>query len=230
MDESSPTPATPATVVRPVPLKWRHRAAAAAIYGCGKTLMATWQQEFTDRTGILQQSDGPPVIFAVWHNRLASCMVAWHGYVRRQRPTSRLAALISASKDGGLLANALDRFGVHPIRGSSSRRGRQALLECATSIERGYCIAVTPDGPRGPKYSMQPGVIALAQVTGAPIIPVTVQIRRRISLGSWDAFQIPLPFAAMHITFCEPIHVGRDSGETDRAEIASRLATVLGRD
>ena len=192
--------------------------------------MATWQQEFTDRTGILQQSDGPPVIFAVWHNRLASCMVAWHGYVRRQRPTSRLAALISASKDGGLLANALDRFGVHPIRGSSSRRGRQALLECATSIERGYCIAVTPDGPRGPKYSMQPGVIALAQVTGAPIIPVTVQIRRRISLGSWDAFQIPLPFAAMHITFCEPIHVGRDSGETDRAEIASRLATVLGRD
>ena len=192
--------------------------------------MATWQQEFTDRTGILQQSDGPPVIFAVWHNRLASCMVAWHGYVRRQRPTGRLAALISASKDGGLLANALDRFGVHPIRGSSSRRGRQALLECATSIERGYCIAVTPDGPRGPKYSMQPGVIALAQVTGAPIIPVTVQIRRRISLGSWDAFQIPLPFAAMHITFCEPIHVGRDSGETDRAEIASRLATVLGRD
>lgn len=192
--------------------------------------MATWQQEFTDRTGILQQSDGPPVIFAVWHNRLASCMVAWHGYVRRQRPAGRLAALISASKDGGLLANALDRFGVHPIRGSSSRRGRQALLECATSIERGYCIAVTPDGPRGPKYSMQPGVIALAQVTGAPIIPVTVQIRRRISLGSWDAFQIPLPFAAMHITFCEPIHVGRDSGETDRAEIASRLATVLGRD
>ena len=133
-------------------------------------------------------------------------------------------------KDGGLLANVLDRFGVHPIRGSSSRRGRQALLECATAIERGFCLAVTPDGPRGPKYQMQPGVIALAQVTGAPIIPVTVQIRRRITMKSWDSFQIPLPFASMHITFCEPIRVGRDADENERTQNASRLAVILGGD
>lgn len=230
MAESSPLPDASTTLVRPVPLKWRHRVAAAAIYGSGKGLMATWRQEFTDHSGVLAQPNGGPVIFAVWHNRLASCMVAWHGYVRRQRPDGRLAALISASKDGGLLANVLDRFDVHPIRGSSSRRGRQALLECATAIERGFCLAVTPDGPRGPKYQMQPGVIALAQVTGAPIIPVTVRIGRRITMKSWDSFQIPLPFASMHITFCEPIRVGCDADENERAQTASRLATVLGRD
>ncbi len=224
MAEASPA------IVRPVPLKRHQRLAAAAIYGCANTFTATWLKGFTDRSGLLTGADARPVIFAVWHNRLAGCMVAWRGYVRRQRPDARLAALISASKDGGVLAAVLKRFDVDPIRGSSSRRGRQALLECTSALERGLNIAITPDGPRGPKYQAQPGVIALAQLTGAPIIPVTIRIRRHIRMKSWDAFQVPLPFSSVHVTFLEPMHIPRDADEAARAGAAKFLTAVLGLD
>lgn len=228
-EASSPSAPSPA-VVRPAPLKWHQRFAAFAIFGCAKILTATWSKDYRDDSGILTRPDSGPVIFAIWHNRLAACMVAWHGYVRRHRPGGRLAALISASKDGGLLADVLNRFAVQPIRGSSSRRGRQALLESTSAIENGLCVAITPDGPRGPKYQIQPGVAALAQLTGAPIVPVTVRIKRRVSLKSWDAFQIPLPFARIEITFGAPIRVARDADEPARAEATARLKTALGGD
>lgn len=230
MAEVSSPPSHSPVIVRPVPLKWHQRFAAVAIYGCAKALTATWQQGFKDESGVITRPDTGPVIFAIWHNRLAACMVAWHGYVRGQRPTGQLAALISASKDGGLLANVLNRFGVQPIRGSSSRRGRQALLESTSAIENGFCVAITPDGPRGPKYQVQPGVAALAQLTGAPIVPVIVRIKRRVRLKSWDAFQIPLPFARIEITFGEAIHIPRDADEAQRAEASARLKSALGDD
>jgi lysophospholipid acyltransferase (LPLAT)-like uncharacterized protein len=87
--------------------------------------------------------------------------------VHRRYPR-KLAALISASKDGAFLAAVLGRFGVEPIRGSSSRRGPQALLELTTHAKRGYDLAVTPDGPRGPRYVVKLGAIALAQPADHP--------------------------------------------------------------
>ena len=84
-----------------------------------------------------------------------------------------MAAMVSASKDGGFLASILECFGVQPVRGSSSRRGPQALLELTGWAERGYDLAITPDGPRGPRYVVQEGIIALAQVTGLPIVPAS---------------------------------------------------------
>ena len=82
--------------------------------------------------------------------------------------------MVSASRDGGILAGILEQFGVKPVRGSSSRRGPQALLEMTTWAERGYDLAITPDGPRGPRYKVQEGVISAAQLTGLPIVPVGV--------------------------------------------------------
>jgi len=73
--------------------------------------------------------------------------------------------MVSASRDGGLLAAVLERFKVQPVRGSSSRRGRQALLELTTWAERRYDLAITPDGPRGPRYVVQDGIISLARLT-----------------------------------------------------------------
>ena len=83
-----------------------------------------------------------------------------------------MAALVSASKDGGFLSGILELFGVQPVRGSSSRRGPQALLELTTWAERGHDLTITPDGPRGPCYQVQDGVMSLAQLTGLPIVPV----------------------------------------------------------
>ena len=168
-----------------------------------------------------------PIIFALWHNRLCLCMKVYEGMVRPRHRYDRLAALISASKDGAFLASILRNFGVEPVRGSSSRRGAQALLELTSWAERGYHIAVTPDGPRGPRYAVQDGVIALAQVTGMPIVPYSCQLGWKIQVKSWDRFQVPLPFSRCEMTFGEPIRVPRDATDADRVQLAAQLRDVL---
>jgi hypothetical protein len=162
-----------------------------------------------------------PVIFCLWHNRLAISML-----VHRRHPR-KLAALVSASKDGALLAAILGRFGVEQIRGSSSRRGPQALLELTSHARKGYDLAITPDGPRGPRYVVQQGVISLAQITGLPIIPVTCNTQRKVCLKSWDRFQIPLPFSSCELILNEPIHVPREADDTKREESRSKLESCL---
>lgn len=168
-----------------------------------------------------------PVIFALWHNRLCLCMKVYEGFVRPHHQRGELAALISASKDGALLADVLRNFGVQPVRGSSSRRGAQALRELTSWAARGYSLAVTPDGPRGPRYMVQEGVIALAQVTGLPIVPYSCQLDWKIRVKSWDRFQIPLPFSHCEMTFGAPIRVPREASALQRAAFGEQLRDVL---
>ena len=182
-----------------------------------RSLRCRWR----DHSGLAHTQEGRPVIFCLWHNRLAISMI-----VHRRHPR-KLAALVSASKDGALLAAVLGRFGVELIRGSSSRRGPQALLELASHAKRGYDLAVTPDGPKGPRYIVQHGVIALAQVTGLPIIPVTCNTQAKICLKSWDRFQIPLPFSRCELILDEPIFVPREADEARREERRSALQACL---
>ena len=144
-----------------------------------------------------------------------------------RRYRRKLAALVSASKDGALLAAVLGKFGVDQVRGSSSRRGPQALLELTTCGERGYDLAVTPDGPKGPRYIAQAGVISLAQITGFPIIAVTCNTRRKICLKSWDGFQIPLPFSRCELILNEPIFVPREACAVRREELRQELEDGL---
>ena len=139
----------------------------------------------------------------------------------------KLAALVSASKDGALLAAVLGKFGVEQVRGSSSRRGPQALLELATRGEMGYDLAVTPDGPKGPRYIAQAGVISLAQITGFPIIAVTCNTRRKISIKSWDRFQIPLPFSRCELILNKPLFVPREACAVRREELRKELENSL---
>jgi lysophospholipid acyltransferase (LPLAT)-like uncharacterized protein len=121
----------------------------------------------------------------------------------------------------------LENFRVQPVRGSSSRRGAQALVELISWAERGYDLAVTPDGPRGPCYAVQDGVLALAQLTGRPIIPFGYRLSWRIRLKSWDRFQIPLPFSRCDIVHGEPIVVPRDLTDEQRDQIRQQLRDAL---
>jgi len=174
-----------------------------------------------DRSGLTDTADTQPVIFCLWHNRLAISMV-----VRRRYPR-KLAALVSASKDGALLAAVLARFGVEHVRGSSSRRGPQALLELTSRAQQGYDLAITPDGPKGPRYVVKEGVIALARTTGLPIIPVTCNTRWKLGLKSWDRFQIPLPFSRCELILNEPIFVHREADEAERENQRVKLENSL---
>ena len=118
-------------------------------------------------------------------------------------------------------------FGVQPVRGSSSRRGPQALLELTSWAERGYDLSITPDGPRGPCYVVQEGVMSLAQLTALPIVPVSFYMRRKIQLKSWDRFQIPLPFSRCEMILEKPTRVPRDATTEEREALRQQLQQAL---
>jgi len=211
-------------IVVPQSLGWRRKLAASTIYGLAKLLMASWRCHAAHVE--IPHYNGP-IIFCVWHNRLALSMVAYNRFAKKIWPNNGLAAMISASKDGGLLAAVLNKFGVQPVRGSSSRRGRQALLESTTWIEKNHHIAITPDGPRGPQYQFQDGALALAQVTGAALVPVAIRIRGKICLRSWDQFQIPLPFAKCQLQFGQAVFVPREISDEEREKIREKLRAAM---
>ena len=214
-------------IVVPNQPRWHQHLAAFGIFLLEFLITCTLRIRWDDRAGLATGKVQGPVIYCLWHNRLALCMLIWRRYVRRHHPGHGLAALISASKDGALLAATLEQFGVQPVRGSSSRRGAQALVELTSSLERGVNVAITPDGPRGPCYRVQPGVIALAQLTGAVVLPVTYHASRKWTLRSWDRFQIPLPFARCEITFGPPLLCPRDATEEQRETFRTQLEAAL---
>lgn len=200
---------------------------ARVVWGLVHLVSATLRFRFVDRSGLFDGSKPGPLIYCTWHNRLAVCLNARQGYSGARNPTAGLAAMVSASKDGAFLAAILECFKVQPVRGSSSRRGPQALLELTTWGERGFDLAITPDGPRGPCYKVQDGVILLAQVTGLPIVPVAFNIPWKFRLKSWDRFQLPLPFSLCEIVFGEPVRVPRSLSDSAREELRETLEQRL---
>jgi lysophospholipid acyltransferase (LPLAT)-like uncharacterized protein len=145
-----------------------------------------------------------PYITVTWHNRLLFFPAMFPKYARK-----RTTALISASRDGQYIADLVKRFGIESARGSSSRRGAVALDASIKHLKRGRNVSVTPDGPRGPRYEMSIGPIALASKTGVPILPVSVNYSSYWELGSWDRFQIPKPWAKITLVLGEPIEIPR---------------------
>lgn len=203
------------------------RVGATLVFLALRAVACTLRHRLEDRSGLFQGGKAPQGIYVIWHNRLALCLEGYRRHTRKQAGTPGLAAMVSASKDGGFLAAILDRHGVQPVRGSSSRRGAQALLELTGWAQRGYDLAITPDGPRGPRYVVQDGVMSLAQVTGLPIIPVSYALNWRWQLKSWDGFLVPLPFARWELVVAEPMRVPRDIPDAEREDLRRQLETTL---
>ena len=214
-------------VIVPRRAKWHQRLGASLIHALIRSLAATLRFSFTDQSGLFATGPKEAVIFAIWHNRLALSLVMYRKYVQRRQPSRRMAAMVSASRDGALLARILELFGVEPVRGSTSRRGPQALRELTTWGERGYDLAITPDGPRGPCYVVQDGVMALAQLTGLPIAPVSYHLNWKFRPGSWDRFQVPLPFARCAVTIGEVVRVPREASGAERERLRLKLEQAL---
>ncbi|MBU6402461.1 MAG: lysophospholipid acyltransferase family protein [Verrucomicrobia bacterium] len=214
-------------VVVPHQAKWSQRVAAAVAFALIRTIAATLRFDWHDESGLFGGESAGRVIFCVWHNRLALSLIMYRRYVQRRQPRRRMAALVSASRDGGLLARILEHFAVEPVRGSSSRRGPQALLELTTWSERGYDLAITPDGPRGPCYVVQDGVMALGQLSGLPIVPVSYHLSWKWRMRSWDRFQVPLPFARVGVRLGVPVRVPPEATDTQREALRVELETAL---
>jgi lysophospholipid acyltransferase (LPLAT)-like uncharacterized protein len=220
-------PARKSGVVVPHSAKWHQRLAAFLICLGINAVAATVRYRVSDPHGFLVRKDFGQAIYCVWHNRLALCLKIYFAFNRLRRSTRELVGLISASKDGALLSQIFKNFGIQPVRGSSSRRGAQALRELTTWTKRGYDISLTPDGPRGPRYVVADGVIALAQLTGLPVVPVSYHLKWKIQVKSWDGFQIPLPFTRCEVTVGRLMFVPSEASDVEREKLRLDLQSEL---
>lgn len=140
---------------------------------------------------------GKGVILAFWHGR----MLMTPGI--RGETDKRVFMLISAHRDGEIIANGVKSFGVEFIRGSAAnpkkpeknKSGASAIVQMTAALKEGHIVGVTPDGPRGPAETVQKGVIRLAQITGAPILPAAYSVSRGKHLSTWDRFLLAGPFS-----------------------------------
>ena len=198
------------------------RLAARMFYILLRMLRFTWRVYFSDPHGIMEAGRDRPLIFCAWHNRLAYVMIAIREDIQ-PKTGRRLAAMVSASRDGAFLVEILRAFDVEPVRGSTSRRGRQALLELSRQVKAGRHLGITPDGPRGPCYEIQDGILSLAQLTGLPIVPLGCQARRKVRFKSWDRFQLPWPLTRCDVAFGEPLEVPRKATDEQRNALKDDL-------
>ena len=163
--------------------------------------------------------NGNNVIYAFWHS-----MMLTPGYTLRNLG---IHVLVSQHRDGEYLTGIMTLFGLDTVRGSSTRGGARAMISLAKVARKGHSIIITPDGPRGPRLVVQPGVIFLAKKTGFPIIPISVNISNYWELPSWDRFVLPKPFARVTLTYGEPIHVARKIEDQELQKYCTVLKNEL---
>ena len=147
-----------------------------------------------------------PAIIAFWHNRLLLMPYCW----RSARP---FHMLISSHPDGQLIARTVAHFGIGTVAGSSRRGGRDALRGLIRKLQAGESVGITPDGPRGPRMRAQDGVLALARITGVPILPAAAAVSRRLVLNTWDRLVVSLPFSRGAMVWGTTIAVPRDADD-----------------
>lgn len=159
------------------------------------------------------------VLFAVWHGGLLPLV-----YVRRNEGIN---VLVSTHQDGEYIARVVHGLGFGTSRGSSTRGGIRALRELIQAGNKRLDLGITPDGPRGPREKVQPGVIYLAKRLGLPVIPIGVSCRPSLRLSSWDRFMIPLPFARCTVVYGKPVlfesSVSKEAMDQAGADLELRL-------
>jgi len=163
-----------------------------------------------------------PFIVCFWHGRLGMLAYAW---TWKDRP---FRMLLSAHRDGQLIGQTVAYFGITSIEGSTQRGGTQALRNLLKALRAGDTIGITPDGPRGPCQVASPGVITMAKLAQADMIPVTFSTSHRIRLNTWDRFHMPLPFSRGVFLWGEPVL--KPPSDSDPLEIEAtrqRLETAL---
>jgi lysophospholipid acyltransferase (LPLAT)-like uncharacterized protein len=187
-------------------------------------LCATLRYKILDEAGFLDKPFPRPVVFLVWHNRILAMPVVFRRYYPKRKG---LLVLTSASRDGAYLSEFVRCFGMGAIRGSSSRRGAVALLDLVRSLEAGFDLCITPDGPRGPRYRLGPGALLLSERCQAPLMPLLVEYSAFWRFNSWDGFAVPKPFSKVTVTALPLIEISAtqdDSAfEEKRKEVETRM-------
>ncbi len=164
-----------------------------------------------------------PFIVCFWHNRLLMTCFAWQGPMP-------FHMLISAHGDGQLIAKTVGHYGIFTIPGSTSKGGTEALRAIMKTLKKGGVVGITPDGPRGPRFSVSEGTMTIAKLSGLDVLPVTFATSRRKILGSWDRFVLALPFSKGVLAWGAPIRFSDwqapDAKEKFQALLQERLTAL----
>ena len=208
-------------LVKPLLKRWKRRALDwLAVHFFGRLILPvfvkTWGVE-TDfpEDWLARAQQGERIILAFWHNRQL-------GFLRLVSVLQPASVLVSRHGDGEIIARIVSRFGVGAVRGSSTRGGTGALREMVAAT-RETNVAITPDGPLGPRYEVKDGAIALAAMSGLPIFWVSWSTDRAWIFNSWDRFILPKPFAKLSCQARGPLFVGRDSSPEEMAAARQEL-------
>jgi lysophospholipid acyltransferase (LPLAT)-like uncharacterized protein len=190
-------------------------------------LLRLWEKTLRyvveDRGGVLARSPGDAAIGAVWHNRLLIMPLVLRRFLSHRQG----AALISASRDGAYIAELVQRIGFDVVRGSSSRQGAAAMRQLSEVLASGRDAVIAPDGPRGPVYELGPGIVLLAQKSGAPVFPAHLEYSSCWRVKSWDRFILPRPFSKVRVIFGPPHYVSPTSSEEDFEAERLRLQNAM---
>jgi len=171
---------------------------------------------------------GGVVIIGFWHERLPMMPMLWRIARTRYPALARLEphVLVSRSRDGRFIGDVVGRFGLSLVHASSSSGGGVGLLSLARLLDGGAAVAITPDGPRGPRRQAAPGIAQLAAVSGAPILPVAAATTRHRLLPSWDRMMLPLPFGRGCVALGPLIEVPREGADAALPAIAAALTAA----
>ena len=199
-------------------LKVSPRLARAVSGPLVRALASSWRIELVHEQRWRHLYDAKqPHVFLLWHEALLPLL--W------QHRHQGVAIVVSEARDGQYLSDLALDLGYAAVRGSSTRGGARALLGAVRQLQAGRAVAFTPDGPRGPRRELKPGVVAAAQRGGGVIVPIHAEANRAWRLHSWDRFMIPKPLARVRITYGRPFEVAE--GESGLVEGLAQAAEGL---
>jgi lysophospholipid acyltransferase (LPLAT)-like uncharacterized protein len=164
-------------------------------------------------------NDNQNFVLAFWHGTM---LMPW--YIHRNQ---KFSALISLSKDGGLLANSLTKWGYNVARGSSHKGGKEALETLLENSKNNFSIAITPDGPTGPPRKMKAGAVITAQRSGIPLVLCGIANEKKYVFNSWDKFEVPKFFSKVSIKYSEPIYIDSELSREETSKIIEKCNVQL---
>jgi len=154
----------------------------------------------------------------------------WHGELLMQpfnyqklKSKGKVSAMISEHKDGEAITKTVEYLGIHSIRGSSSRGGAKALIGAIKEIKRNNDIAITPDGPRGPRHSVADGIVAISKKSNARILIFNCKASKYWQFSSWDKFIVPKPFGRLDFFIQEPLDISNMENEEAKTLIKEKM-------
>lgn len=202
-----------------VELKWR----SVGILGRAviNTIFSTSKIESVGYEAVAQRMNSRKFIAAIWHSRILAFSYLYKGW--------DAAIMVSQSDDGEIIARILGQQGFEPVRGSTTRGGQRALGKLVLRVKEGKAAVIIPDGPQGPRYKAQHGIISLARKTGIPIIPMTSSAQKAFFLPSWDRFMLPRPFNRCLVIYGQPLFVPENADRPTEDMLRIRLENELNR-